>query len=70
MAKVLKGTKPAELPMPDGILAARVNADSGLRDDSGGGLVEYFFSEFPPRAREEGLSPAASPGKDIRDQLF
>ncbi|HYQ98891.1 MAG TPA: penicillin-binding protein 1A, partial [Casimicrobiaceae bacterium] len=70
MAKVLKGTKQTELPMPDGILAARVNADTGLRDDSGGGLVEYFFSEFPPRAREEGLSPAASPGKDIRDQLF
>ncbi len=70
MAKVLKGTKDTEFPMPDGILAARVNPDTGLRDDSGGGLVEYFFSEFPPRARDEGLGSAASPGKDIRDQLF
>jgi len=70
MGKVLKGTKDTEFPMPDGILAAKVNPDSGLRDESGGGLVEYFFSEFPPRARDEGLGPAASPGKDIRDQLF
>ncbi len=70
MGKVLKGIKDTEFPMPDGILATKVNPDSGLRDESGGGLVEYFFSEFPPRARDEGLGPAASPGKDIRDQLF
>ena len=70
MAKVLKGTKNTEYPVPDGIIAVKINPDTGLRDDSGSGLVDYFFSEFPPRSRDEGLGPAASPGKDIRDQLF
>ena len=71
MAKALKGTKESEVPMPDGVVAVKVNADTGLRDD--GGLTEFFFSEFPPRGREEGLAPSGTPGspsKDIRDQLF
>ena len=70
MAKVLKGTKETEFPMPDGIVAVKINPDTGLRDDTGGGLTEYFFSEFPPRGRDESLVPAGAPGKDIRDQLF
>jgi penicillin-binding protein 1A len=68
MAKVLKGTPPAEVPMPDGVVGVKVNAETGLRDD--GGLTEYFFSEFPPRGREESLTPTGTPVKDIRDQLF
>ena len=68
MAKVLKGTPPAEVPMPDGVVAVKVNAETGLRDD--GGLTEFFFSEFPPRGREEALTPSGTPVKDIRDQLF
>jgi penicillin-binding protein 1A len=68
MAKVLKGTPPAEVPMPDGVVAVKVNADTGLRDE--GGLTEFFFSEFPPRGREESLTPSGTPAKDIRDQLF
>jgi penicillin-binding protein 1A len=68
MAKVLKGTPPADVPMPDGVVAVKVNADTGLRDE--GGLTEFFFSEFPPRGREESLTPAGTPVKDIRDQLF
>ncbi len=71
MAKTLKGTPPAELAMPDGVIAVRVQADSGLRDDSSS-LTEYFYSEFPPRGRDDSLSPSASgaPAKDIRDQIF
>ncbi len=71
MSKALKGTKEAELPMPDGVVAVKVNAETGLRDE--GGIAEYFFSEFPPRGRDEGLAPPSAPGtpgKDIRDQLF
>ena len=68
MAKVLKGTPPAEVPMPDGVVGVKVNAETGLRED--GGLTEYFFSEFPPRGREESLTPTGTPVKDIRDQLF
>jgi penicillin-binding protein 1A len=68
MAKVLKGTPEAVLPMPGGIIAVPINADSGLRDESGG-LTEYFFAEFPPRGRDDSLAPGKT-GKDIRDQLF
>jgi penicillin-binding protein 1A len=68
MAKALKGTKEAEVPMPDGVVAVKINAETGLRDD--GGLTEFFFSEFPPRGRDESLMPSGTPGKDIRDQLF
>ena len=68
MAKVLKGTPEAVLPMPNGIIAVPINAESGLRDESGG-LTEYFFAEFPPRGRDDSLAPGKA-GKDIRDQLF
>jgi len=70
MAKVLKGTPEANRPMPSGIIAVTVNAETGLRTDAGG-ITEYFFAEFPPRGRDDslgGLGKAA--GKDIRDQLF
>ena len=72
MQKALKGTPPAESPQPPGIVAARINAESGLRDDSGT-LTDYFLAEFPPRGREEGLgsgAAGAAPGKDIREQIF
>ena len=70
MSKALKGTPEASLPMPEGIVAVRINAESGLRDDNGP-LVEYFYAEFPPRGRgEESLVPAGQPPRDIRDQLF
>jgi penicillin-binding protein 1A len=68
MAKVLKGTPEAVLPMPSGIVAAPINGETGLRDEFGG-LTEYFFAEFPPRGRDDSLAPGKA-GKDIRDQLF
>ena len=68
MAKALKGTPEANLPMPSGVVAVTINPETGLRDE-GGGLTEYFFAEFPPRGREETMS-SGKPAKDIRDQLF
>ncbi len=72
MQKALKGTPDARLPMPDGIIAARINADTGLRDDAGS-VSEYFLAEFPPRGRDDGLGAQGLPGqpaRDIREQLF
>ncbi len=69
MAKALKGVPESSLPMPDGIVALKVNVDTGLRDDASA-LTEFFYSEFPPRARDDSLSPTGQSGKDIRDQLF
>jgi penicillin-binding protein 1A len=68
MAKALKGTPEANLPMPDGILALTVNAETGLRDDAGT-ITEYFLAEFPPRRRDDSFVPGKA-AKDIRDQLF
>ena len=72
MQRALKGTPDAQLPMPDGIIAARINADTGLRDDAGS-LSEFFLAEFPPRGRDESLvapGTAGTPARDIREQLF
>ncbi len=68
MAKALKGTPESTLAMPDGIVTVKISPDSGLRDE--GGVPEYFYSEFPPRGRDESFAPAGQPGRDIRDQLF
>jgi penicillin-binding protein 1A len=70
MQKALKGTPEAQLAMPDGIVRVNIDADSGLRDDASP-IGEHFYSEFPPRNREQAFAPApGTPGRDIRDQLF
>jgi penicillin-binding protein 1A len=72
MAKVLKGVPEQPLAPPEGVLVARVNPETGLREpDDRGGIVEYFYSEFPPKLREDVLVPGTSrvPG-EIRNQLF
>jgi len=72
MAKVLKGVPEQPLTPPEGVLVARVNAETGLREpDDRSGIVEYFYSEFPPKLREDVLVPGTSrvPG-EIRNQLF
>jgi penicillin-binding protein 1A len=72
MAKALKGTPQASLPMPEGIVTIAINPDTGLRED-GGSVAEYFFAERPPRGRDESMAPAGQPGtsgRDIRDLIF
>jgi penicillin-binding protein 1A len=71
MQRALKGVPEKPLVVPDGVISVRINADTGLRDESSS-ISDYFFAEFPPRGGGEGLSPTA-PGKaapDVRDQLF
>jgi penicillin-binding protein 1A len=68
MGKALKGTPETEFSMPDGVIAVKVDATSGLKDETGE-ITEYFYSEFPPRGRDDSLAPGRT-GKDIRDQIF
>ena len=71
MQRALKGVPEKPLATPDGVISLRINAESGLRDDSSN-VSEYFFAEFPPRGREDTLAPV-TPGRaapDVRDQLF
>ena len=72
MAKVLKGVPEQPLTLPEGVLVARISPETGLREpDDRSGIVEYFYSEFPPKLREDVLVPGTSrvPG-EIRNQLF
>ncbi len=70
MQRALKGVPEKPLVPPEGVVAVRVNADTGLRDDAG--ISEYFFAEFVPAAGGHGLAPQV-PGRtaqDVRDQIF
>ncbi len=72
MAKVLKGVPEVPLQQPDGILVAKINPQTGLREpDDQGGISEYFYSEFPPKERDDLLPPGSqrTPG-EVRNQLF
>ena len=71
MAKALKGVPEVPLKPPDGILIAKINAETGLRENDGGGISEYFYAEFPPRQREDALAPAGGQApREVRNQLF
>jgi penicillin-binding protein 1A len=71
MQKALKGIPEKPLQTPDGVVSVRINAETGLRDDSSS-LSEWFFAEFPPRGRDDALTPAAGgrTGQEVREQLF
>jgi penicillin-binding protein 1A len=72
MGKVLKGVPEQPLQPPDGVVVARINPDTGLREpDDRGGISEYFYSEFPPKPRDDVSVPGTPrvPG-EIRNQLF
>jgi len=72
MAKVLKGVPETPLVPPEGILVAKINPETGLRElDDRGGISEYFYAEFPPKERDDALAPGSqrTPG-EIRNQLF
>ena len=72
MAKVLKGVPEVPLRQPEGVVVARINPDTGLREtDDRAGVTEYFYSEFPPRQREDSNGPPGHPApREVRNQLF
>ena len=73
MGKVLKGVPELPLVPPEGVLLARVNPETGFREpDDRSGIIEYFYSEFPPKLREDNLAPAGTPRVpgEVRNQLF
>jgi len=75
MQRALKGV-PEQMPdLPAGVVSVRINADTGLRDDSST-LSDWFMTEFTPRRSQDALAPATVPGAapgpahDVRNQLF
>jgi penicillin-binding protein 1A len=75
MGKVMKGVEEQPRPVPEGIMQARINSETGLRD-ADGRMTEYFYHEFLPAERDgETAAPTATPGgvrppEEVKSQLF
>jgi penicillin-binding protein 1A len=75
MGKVMKGVEEQPRPVPEGVVQARINAETGLRDPDGR-ISEYFYQEFLPAERGgEAAAPSAPPGdvkppEEVKSQLF
>ena len=74
MGVALKGTPEQPQVPPDGVVAMRVNPDTGLRvADAQGGVVDYFYQEFLPPEHETligGVMGGDRPPEEVRNQLF
>jgi penicillin-binding protein 1A len=72
MGSVLAGVPEQPFKPPDGVVALRVDSDSGLRvDDGQPGIVDFFFHEFPPTDQALGGTPATGTAtEEVRNQLF
>lgn len=73
MGAVLKGVPERQLGAPEGVLAVRVNPDTGLRvADGQPGVTDFFYKEFLPGAGSAGgLAPDVErPPEEVRNQLF
>jgi penicillin-binding protein 1A len=76
MGKAMKGVEEQPRSVPEGIVQARINPETGLRDSEG--KVEYFYQEFLPAEREresESAPTLAAPGapkppEEVKGQLF
>ena len=74
MGAVLKGTPEQQLSPPNGVVAVRVNPETGLRvADAQAGVVDYFYREFLPPEHETlvgGVMGGDRPREEVRNQLF
>jgi penicillin-binding protein 1A len=74
MGAVLKDV-PQEAPVaPEGVVAAHINPDTGLRDPNGNGTLEYFFHEnLPPEGEAVPavqLMPDERKPEDVKSDLY
>jgi penicillin-binding protein 1A len=80
MGSVLKGVAEQPLTPPPGVVALKVNPETGMRAGEGeAGVVDYFYSEFIPAEGGGGPGMAAGigggaagerPAEEVRNQLF
>jgi penicillin-binding protein 1A len=73
MGTALRGVPEGGYAIPEGVVAARINPATGLRDPASNTLDFFFAEHLPAGAPEEGegAAPAArSPLQAIRDLLF
>ncbi len=74
MGKVLKGVPESVMNVPEGVIVAKINPQTGLREmDGGDGIAEYFYQENLPGESGGGMGDmqgGAKPSDEVRDQLF
>ena len=74
METALKGLSEQPLEPPNGVVAMRINPDTGLKAaDAQAGIVDYFYQEFPPPEHETlvgGAMGGDRPREEVRNQLF
>jgi penicillin-binding protein 1A len=79
MGAALKGNAEESIPVPEGVVAARINPDTGLRSANGAAknsMIEYFYHENMPAEEEAApAEPGALPAQprrpeDIRNEIY
>ncbi|TCV82403.1 penicillin-binding protein 1A [Sulfurirhabdus autotrophica] len=74
MGKVLKGVPESVMNVPEGVVVAKINPQTGLREmDGGDGIAEYFYQENLPGESGSGMGDmqgGVKPSDEVRDQLF
>jgi penicillin-binding protein 1A len=72
MGSVLNGVPEQPYTPPEGVVAMRVDPDSGLRvNDGQAGIVDFFFHEFPPTDQAlAGVPGGGTVTEEARNQLF
>jgi len=81
MGKVMAGVEAQPRSVPEGVVQAHINPETGVRDPGGGGIVDYFYQEFlpgeqdgAPPARQSSAAPVAPggarPPEEVKSQLF
>lgn len=73
MGPALKGVPEQLFAPPAGVVAARVDPDTGLRAADGqSGIVDFFYQEFQPpeNAVANAVLGSDSPPEEVRNQLF
>ena len=70
MGKVLKGVVETFQQVPDGVVSASVNPDTGLAD-SDGRISEYFYRENIPAVQKRDIpGDGTRSAEEVRNQLF
>ncbi|HUO44115.1 MAG TPA: penicillin-binding protein 1A [Burkholderiales bacterium] len=73
MGKVLKGVPEEQPVMPEGVVVAHIDPDTGVRM-ADGGITDYFYQEYlPPEGGDAAVRQAPAnikPPEEIKNQLF
>jgi penicillin-binding protein 1A len=77
MGSALRNTPEESIPVPEGVVAARIDPDNGLRSGSSpkATMIEYFYHENMPPEDEAAPSEPGAPAQsrrpeDIRNEIY